>query len=48
MDKAALLILEKLVGEGLTLQEAVECAAKTLGPDPVYGGELRAYLKRGG
>lgn len=45
MDRAAILILEKLIGERLSLMEAVEHAAKTLGPDPVYGGELRAYLR---
>lgn len=48
MDRAAIIILEKLVGERLHLEKAVEQAAKLLGPDPVYGGELRAYLKRVG
>lgn len=48
MDRAAVIILEKLIGKRLSLKEAVEQTAKTLGPDPVYGGELRAYLKRGG
>lgn len=46
MDRAAIILLEKLVGERLSLKEAVEHTSKTLGPDPVYGGELRAYLKR--
>lgn len=48
MDRAALIILEKLVGERLSLLEAVEQAAEAVGPDPVYGGELRLYLRREG
>ncbi len=48
MDRAAIIILEKLVGEGSTIEAAVEHAAKALGPDPAYGGELRVYMRRGG
>jgi len=46
-DAATLRLLEKLVSEGLPLADAVAQTAAEVGPDPLYGAELR-MLPEGG
>jgi len=43
-DAATLSLLQKLIIDGLTVEEAVVQTAAETGPDPWYGAELRILL----
>ncbi len=46
-DASTQRLLEKLLTDGLSVGEAVTRTAAEVGPDPRYGGELRALFRQG-
>jgi hypothetical protein len=40
-DTATLALLNRWLGEGMPLEEAVSATADEVGPDPAFAGELR-------
>ncbi|MEM4577174.1 MAG: hypothetical protein QW701_07035 [Candidatus Nezhaarchaeales archaeon] len=44
-DKATLILVEALYGEGLSPREAAEKVQREAGPDPIYGSILRCFTK---
>jgi len=47
-DEACILLLQALLEEGMTIEEAVEKVMTEVGPDPTYGGKLRYYPNEAG